>query len=726
MRPSLVANLALIAAYVAAGIASGGLKFPGLKISPLWLPTGIGLVGVLIHGVRVLPGIFLGHVIVNLSVGQSPLLAAGIALTGIAEVGLAAQLLRRSATTLSTLLTGIKPMTRFIAFVVPLSALAGAALAVAALALDGMPAHQAPMAAALWWTGDVVGMLIAVPLLAAWLTRGAAPALGRPADLSSLVLALAITTVVFFYTDVSRVGHEAFAYLILPFVVWAAIVLSPPLLATTSFLVTILAVAGTSLGRGPYAVSGSVTDVWLLQAFVATAAITSLTLKAAMEERRRNHQQLRHLADHDPLTGLPNRTSLHARWQAAAGAIHPRDAQAALLFLDLDDFKIVNDTLGHDFGDHVLVEVGHRLQRCVRQRDSIARLGGDEFVVVAPDVADVADAARLARSVIGCFDEPIRIESREMSLTCSIGIALYPIHGTDLNTLMRFADTAMYRAKARGKNTFEVFSADMNARLVRRAEIESALRGALQRGEFSLSYQVQKDVATGAMLGAEALLRWRNERLGPVPPDQFIGVAEETGLIVALGEWVIERACQQLRQWHDAGYRPPRVGVNLSPRQLDPRLVAHVRAALDGSGIEPGRLEVELTESYLMGDVERNISTLKELAALGVRISIDDFGTGYSSLSYLRGLPIHAVKIDRSFVRDIGTPGGLQVVSAIAALLRNLELRSVAEGVETEQQLELLRNIGCDEFQGYLHGKPVPADEFARRFLEPIAQRVAK
>ncbi len=467
---------------------------------------------------------------------------------------------------------------------------------------------------------------------------------------------------------------------------------------------------------GPYAVTASVADVWLLQAFVIALCVTSLMLKAAAEDRRRSNQRIRHLAHHDALTQLPNRNALHVRLPHAMHAAQRNGGQVALLFLDLDDFKTINDSLGHDVGDRVLVQVAQRLSKVARAQDSLARLGGDEFVIAAPVAAAHAEAAVLAAEIGSAMREPIRIDEGDFIVTCSIGIAMYPADGGDVHTLMRYADTAMYQAKAGGKSKFEFFSADMNVRLQRRTAVEHALRGALQRGEFSLVYQPQLDVSDGRLLGAEALLRWRHEQLGQVSPEEFVRVAEESGLIVPLGRWVIESACAQLRRWLDAGYPSVRLGVNLSPLQLDHQLAPDIRMILSKTGLDARCLEVELTESCLMRDVQESLHTLQELSAIGVNIAIDDFGTGYSSLSYLKRLPIDAVKIDRSFVGDLAE-GGAQIISAIVSLARSLNLRCIAEGVETSRQLALLQETGCDEFQGFFHSKPVPPEEFAQSFL---------
>jgi diguanylate cyclase (GGDEF)-like protein len=464
---------------------------------------------------------------------------------------------------------------------------------------------------------------------------------------------------------------------------------------------------------------------WLRQQTVPLADGLILTL-TDVTEHKRAEEKLRYMATHDALTDLPNRTVLHERLRQTIDAAGDCGSLTGLLFLDLDNFKTINDAHGHHIGDQVLTRVATRLKRCIGEQDMVSRPGGDEFIVIAGGLKGGATLAGLAREIIEAFARPLQIGAREFGITCSIGIALCPTDSADAHTLLRYADTAMYEAKGAGKNTFRFFTADMNARVLRRVAIEEALRGALQRDELSLLYQPQVDVGSGRVVGAEALIRWKHAELGWVPPDQFISVAEETGFISAIGQWVIDAVCAQCRAWRDAGYELPRVAINLSARQLDDRLPYIIRAALARAELDAANLELELTESYLMHDVDRNIHTLAELGAMGLHIAIDDFGTGYSSLSYLKRLPVDAVKIDKSFVRDLAEDSeGAQVMAAIITLAHNLNLRCVAEGVESEPELRLLRAMGCDEFQGYLHSKPVPAQELAQRYLtRRVATRV--
>jgi len=440
-------------------------------------------------------------------------------------------------------------------------------------------------------------------------------------------------------------------------------------------------------------------------------------LEAEIAERRIADQRVTHMVHHDVLTGLPNRTLLTDRVEQAIARALRSGNKLALLFLDLDRFKNVNDSLGHAIGDRLLQAVSQRLLTCLRQEDTAARLGGDEFIISLADVADGAEAARVAERILAELATPFSVSGHLLPAEASIGIALYPDDGDDAQTLLRSADTAMYHAKETGRANYQFFSTQMTERVSRRLSTETRLRRALEQGEFTLHYQPLVELASGRIDGAEALARWPHPDQGRmVSPAEFIPVAEDTGLIVPLGEWVLREACLQARAWQ-ALQPGTRVAVNLSPRQFrQKQLVGMVERALGDSGIAPSLLELELTEGMLMHHADETVQTLAQLHEMGVRLAIDDFGTGYSSLSYLKRFPIHTLKIDRSFVQDLShDPDDAAIVTAIVAMARGLGLSVTAEGVETEAQAAFLRSLSCRMAQGFLFGRPMPADEFRQR-----------
>jgi diguanylate cyclase (GGDEF)-like protein len=428
--------------------------------------------------------------------------------------------------------------------------------------------------------------------------------------------------------------------------------------------------------------------------------------------RKQAEAQISRLAYHDALTGLINRFSLQSQLEQALSMARREQRALAVIFLDLDRFKTINDTMGHAMGDQLLMEVAHRLRENVRDSDIVARLGGDEFVVVLTEVDDATAAARVADKLLQALSRRYRIGEHELHSTTSIGLAFYPDDGEDGETLMKNADAAMYHAKSLGRNNVQFFTAELNQTAVKRLKLDHDLRVAVETRQFELHYQPQLDSRTGRTVGIEALLRWRHPREGLVLPAEFIPVAEETGLILALGEWVLDEACCQLRAWRDAGIQKLTMAVNLSALQLhSASLVNQVARALEKYELDGDDLELEITESVAMHDPDVSISQLKALRDLGVRLSIDDFGTGYSSLSYLKLLPIHTLKLDQSFVRDIECDSNdVAICTATIALAHSLGLEVIAEGVETEAQRQFLASHHCDFMQGYLFSKPLPAD----------------
>ena len=428
-------------------------------------------------------------------------------------------------------------------------------------------------------------------------------------------------------------------------------------------------------------------------------------------ERRQAETRLAYMANYDSVTGLPNRHLLRERLDRAIKHEARSHRHLAIMFLDLDNFKSINDTLGHDVGDRVLQVVANRLLACLRESDTVARIGGDEFTVLVEDMTTMESIAALAQQIIDSLSLPFPLDGREMFCTVSVGIAIYPDDSESLDGLMKSADSAMYRAKEQGRNTYRFFTEDMHRRAYERLLLENRLRGALKRGEFQLHYQPQIDVASGATVGIEALLRWNDEERGLVPPVELIGVLEDTGMIVEVGHWVLEEACAFNQSLREIGLPPIRVAVNISPRQFRQKgLVESIRQILSNTGLGAEYLDLEITESVLVDAVDAP-DVLERLSGMGVRLSIDDFGTGYSSLSYLKRFPIDTLKIDRSFVRDIMTDSDDAAITvAIIALSRSLRLKVLAEGVETAEQLASLRHHGCDEIQGFLYARPMSGD----------------
>lgn len=428
-------------------------------------------------------------------------------------------------------------------------------------------------------------------------------------------------------------------------------------------------------------------------------------------------QKIEELAFSDALTGLPNRLLLSERIKQSIMISGRDNSSFAVLFLDLDHFKQINDSLGHQFGDRVLLEVTERLKRCIRQVDTAARLGGDEFVLLLHE-ADAAGAEVCAQRVLEELSVPINLEGMSFTVTSSIGIALFPDDGTNMDDLIKNADSAMYHVKERGRSGFRFYQRQMNIGLLSRMKLDHAMRQALEHHRFRLHYQPQINLSTGEIFGVEALLRWNDKDLGEIGPAQFIPIAEETGVIVPIGNWVMQTAISQAAQWNHAGYSL-RMGFNVSALQFQQaNFVESIAATLEEHQLSPDKIELELTESVLIRDVEENLKKLESLAKLGVKLSIDDFGTGYSSLSYLKRFPIHKLKIDRSFIDELPTDeSDVAIVTAIIHLAHAMKLQVIAEGVETEEQKNFLLNLYCDEFQGYLFSPAISASEFEEKFL---------
>lgn len=440
----------------------------------------------------------------------------------------------------------------------------------------------------------------------------------------------------------------------------------------------------------------------------------------ALRESESNYRALseafKHQAYHDPLTNLPNRMLFIEHLTSALTHAHRNRQMVAVMFLDLDRFKDINDTLGHTAGDQLLKDVAARLKGCIRESDIVARIGGDEFTILLPEMTNPEDSSMIASKIISAMQNPYKINSHELHITTSIGISIYPDDSNDPETIMKNADIAMYHAKEQGRNNYQFYNADMNIRTIGRILRENSLRQAVERKELVIHYQPQLDIFTRQVVSAEALVRWQHPDEGLLSPKEFIPLAEEIGLIVPIGEWVMRNACAQNKAWQEAGYPPICVTVNLSARQFQqPDLVEMVSNALKDTGLSPEFLELEITESTAMKNIELTISRMNRLTGMGVKFSIDDFGTGYSSLSYLKKLPIQTLKIDKSFIRGLSAdPDDKAIVNAVIAMAHNLKLKVIAEGVETDDQMSFLNSSRCDRMQGYLYSKPLPAEDFKK------------
>lgn len=453
----------------------------------------------------------------------------------------------------------------------------------------------------------------------------------------------------------------------------------------------------------------------ILLALLIAIPLRTLPLRAI----RRSEKELEHATNHDALTGLPNRTLLNDRLKQSILNAQRYGRSVTVMVLDLDNFKNINDSLGHAVGDELLKTTAERLLQSVRKSDTVVRLGGDEFVIVFTDQTSDTPAITLAiQKIRDAITEPFDYRGHTLRVTCSMGLATFPNDGEDAASLMKNADAAMYRAKELGRNNFQFFTAEMNQLLQERLTVQQGLLQALANEEFKLVYQPQVDLKTGKIVGVETLLRWEHPELGMVSPAKFIPVAEDTGMIVPIGEWVLRTACKQNKEWQDMGFPAIKMSVNVSPRQFKERNWANIVAnALSDSGLAAEYLELEITEGLIMENVERAVQVMRELQDMGVQLSIDDFGTGYSSLSSLKHFPVARLKIDQSFIRGLpGSNGDQSIAMAVIALGHNLNLKVIAEGVETEQQQEFLRQNMCDEMQGYYFSKPVPPSEVERLF----------
>jgi diguanylate cyclase (GGDEF)-like protein len=707
----------LAAAYYISGVLSLRLALVRGQVTPIWPPTGIAVVALLLFGRRLWPGIAVAAFFVNAPISPSPLVAAGIAAGNTLAPLFAATLLRKSGfrTELDRLRDAISIVVLAALLGMTISATAGTAT----LVLSGsVPARQFWPTWSVWWAGDAMGVLIVAPFLFSLkrLGRRSSTTWRRSAEVAVLFVSLAVVARWVFSSDLQI---EYLVFLLLGLVAWR---FGQGGAASAALLASGIAIWAAVRGTGPFAHASLVEQMVTLQVFNASAAFASFVLAAVMAERqkdiadrKRAEEQLAHRALHDPLTGLPNRMLFMDRLNHALAGLERRPASVAVLFLDLDRFKVVNDRLGHHAGDEVLRCVAERLRGALRPGDTASRFGGDEFLVLCQDVEGERDAVRIAERVAGSVAQPIHLGAGELVVTTSVGIAMPKGPADQPDALVHDADTAVYRAKERGRNRYELFDHEMRARAVRRLDTEIALGRAIEGGELRLHYQPLMRLADGRIAAMEALVRWEHPARGLLPPSEFIPAAEETGLIAPLGAWVLAEACRQLARWRS----PPlarqdlTIAVNVSAGELaHPEFEQALQGALSETGLEGSSLSIEISESVLVDAPPSTITVLHDLRDRGVRLAIDDFGKGYSALGYMRHSPVDTLKVAGSFVRG-GDPGDSVIVAAAVSLAHALGLSVVAEGVETAAQLERLRAVGCGLAQGFYFARPQRAEEAA-------------
>jgi diguanylate cyclase (GGDEF)-like protein len=713
----LVKMLALCATYYVAARLSLRMALVGDQVTPVWLPTGISVVALLLFGTRLWPALLTGAFLVNVPLGPSPFAAAGIATGNTLAPVFAVLLLNR---------VGFHPQMkrlRDIVALVFLAALLGmvvsATFGATILMLSGaIQVSEFVSTWSVWWAGDAMGVLVFAPFLLS--LRRAHDSDDRPRRRRVEAIALVSVTVSVSYLVLR--SDLRIEFLVFPALGLTAWRLGLRGAATAALMTVGIATWAAVEGLGAFAGEHLLRRMLSLQVFNATVALLSFVLVAVKNERLEHAAQRKQAQDalerqalHDPLTGLANRTLFLDRLTQALVRSNRRPGTIAVMFLDLDRFKLINDSLGHAAGDHVLTCMSERLREALRTEDTASRFGGDEFVILCEDVQSEKDAIMIADRLALAAVQPIPVGTGSVVVTTSIGIAVAHTPADTAEDLVRNADSALYRAKERGRARCELFDHGLRTRAVKRLTIENELRQAIEREELRVFYQPLVAVDEPRVVAVEALARWAHPERGLLGPAEFIPVAEETGLIVPIGTWVLEEVSRQWVLWHEAGdrERPLTISVNLSPQQLArPGFEGVVERVLTGTGMTPSNLSLEITESVLMEDSPAINAAVRELRKLGVRFAIDDFGTGYSSLGYLKSIEVDTLKVDRSFVDGLGRNNGDgEIVNAIVSLAHALNLAAVAEGVETVDQLEYLRLVGCDVAQGYYFAKPAPADE---------------
>ncbi len=688
-------------------------------IAAVWLAAGIGAMASLRFGMAGILGVLLGSFVVYaqlLSLENAVRLALGAAL-GAGIMGY----LPRFLQPFSSSLDYVPSVAKFALVAAPLGCAVSALAGILSLHFFGdLQSSEVLRGLWVWWLSNLLGVYLVAPLLLT-ATRWDLLPTHPGARLEALVLVLSmllLTLAMMEYVSTLR-PSEIVLFVMLPGVLWAALRFSVTGASLAIFLSALIVLGVSVVSLGGLSGATLPRDVFALQISMMTMALGGLFVSAALTERRYSEMRLDMLANHDPLTGLPNRSYFQDFLGHSLARSQRDHSQVSLLYIDLDRFKHINDSQGHEVGDQVLCIVANRLDEQLRTDDFIARLGGDEFAIIMTHPPASRAAARVARKLIAALAESFKIEQRRYAIGVSIGISVYPDDGIDANTLLRQADLAMYQAKQR-RSGFEYFSDDLNTVAQFQLTLETGLRHALERNELALMYQPKVDLTSGKVVGLEALIRWLPRAGGIIGPVQFIPVAEETGLIKPIGRWVVRAACEQWITWRDAGLAPPPVAINLSPRQFtDAHLIDDIDAIMKETGMDAEYLQLEVTESSAMENPVRTNTMLDALRQRGLHVYIDDFGTGHSNLGQLKRMPIDALKIDKSFVDDVLTDSDdAEIATAIIRLSHALNLRVVAEGVESLEQVAFLRKNGCDEIQGYVVAKPLPPDKASLLFAQ--------
>ena len=689
------------------------------SIAAVWLAAGIGAMACLRYGMGGAVGVLIGAFAVYSQLLQQDVairLSLGAAL-GAWVIGY----LPRYLQPFSASLDYVSSVAKFTLVAAPIGCAVSALIGVLTLHFFvGLSGDLVIEALWIWWLSNMLGVYLIAPMLLTASRWDLLPT-NQGARVEGLVLVLSmllLTVAMMQYMHPLRPA-EIVLFVLFPGVLWAALRFSVTGASLAIFLSALIVIGVAVITYGGLAENTTAHDVFALQISMLTMALGGLFVSAALTERRYSEMRLDMLANHDPLTGLPNRTYFQDFLGHALARAQREKSQVSLLFIDLDRFKHINDSQGHEVGDQVLRIVASRLDEQLRADDFVARLGGDEFAVIMIHPPASRAASRVARKLIKALAESFKIDQRRYAIGASVGISVYPDDGHDANTLLRQADLAMYQAKQR-RSGFEYFSDELNTVAQHQLTLETGLRHALDRNELALMYQPKVDLLSGRMVGMEALVRWLPRSGGIIWPSQFIPVAEETGLIMPVGRWVVRAACEQWITWRDAGLNPPPVAINLSPKQFsDARLIDDVDDILKDTGMDPAFLQIEVTESSAMDNPVRTFGMLDALRQRGLHIYIDDFGTGHSNLAQLKRMPIDALKIDKSFVDDVLTDSDdAEIANAIIRLSHALNLRVVAEGVETLEQVNFLKAKGCDEIQGYIVSKPLTPDKVSVLFAQ--------